>query len=87
MKNTAVKISDLLKTEDWTLVREVAKESEKAFAVKCLCDSRLAWFPKSVCPIVHDDFYEQKSTRPERLIPRWLLNKKANELGLFAWDI
>ena len=61
------------------------KESPKAIAVKVLGDKRLAWFPKSVCELVVDDYYAQKQDK--WMLPEWLVKKKAAEFGVMQYEI
>jgi hypothetical protein len=64
---------------------DARRETAKAIGVKHQLDNRIAWFPKSQCAFLKDDFYNEKSDR--WAVPMWLVNRKAAEMGTFAHEI
>jgi hypothetical protein len=78
-------ISEYLKTEMADPIATAVKESEKAIAVKIEGEMKLAWFPKSVCKFLKDDFYDEKQDK--WMLPKWLVAKKAAELGVMPYRI
>ena len=84
------KVSEWIKAGDLStgksLFSTIAGDRQKAFSVHCLKFNAtgnqyktLAWFPKSQCEQVTDDFYVDTKGNIGWLIPQWLMDSKIRE--------
>lgn len=63
------------------------KETEKAIGFGITNSNKIAWFPKSQCKVIVDDFYSDKIYNDSWFIPAKLVAKKITELGIFVHDL
>ncbi len=84
METISQYLADQTKRDSFFLVN-AARETAKAIGCAIEGSTRIAWFPKSQCKFLTDDFYQQPKNK--WAVPNWLVSRAAAEVGTFGYRI